>query len=626
MKYINKNKFILYIVLIVLGTSCKKGLDYENTGVISPNNVWSDSTLIKAYLNDVYGGSMPGWPLGSGNNADEGLNGSGATLGNFQRGIIDVATTTVSLNYTNIDKTNYFMDQVANLSASVINPSTKNRLVGEAKFWRAWSYWGMVSALGGVPLILHTQDGNDINSLKVARSKTSECVAQIIKDLDEAAAALPLNYSGIDYGRINRAAALGFKARVLLWYASPLFNPSNDQARWQAAYTAAKTAVQTADAGGFGLFSNYKLIWHSRNKEQIMVKQYYYPDNYMNFAPIRPLMFTNGSTNNDQPTLSMLLAFPKRDGSPMQYDKSQLANPAYNQQFLTDFYTKRDDRFYATIYCGGTPYPTPDVNIIDMVAPRSASYWLGWTWTASATPSTSVPTRDATLFKGISPLIQHGDENTATGFFQRKGLDTAIDRAALVGVASGAKSWYAGMRYAELLLNLAESANETGNGNEALTALFAIRQRAGITAGVNGKYGITATSQTDIRTAIMNERQVELAFEGFRLPDLRRWKRYDILNNQSTRKGLLLMINKDQVTYGPNGLITIPGLLPTDNIMNAAVRAKFSAVILENLDKTQNYNLNLNHWFYAIPPSQISIEPDKLPQNKEWGGTFDPLQ
>jgi hypothetical protein len=193
-----------------------------------------------------------------------------------------------------------------------------------------------------------------------------------------------------------------------------LFNPSNDQARWQTAYTAAKAAVQTADAGGFGLFANYKLIWYSRNKEQIMVRQYYYPDSYANFNSIRPLAFTNGATNSDQPILPLLIAYPKRDGSPMQFDKTQLANPAYNQQFLTDFYTNRDDRFYATIWSGGTVYPTPDVNTIGMTAPRSRSYWQAWTWKASATPNTVLPSRDNTVFQGISPLIQNGDENGVT--------------------------------------------------------------------------------------------------------------------------------------------------------------------------------------------------------------------
>jgi len=510
------------------------------------------------------------------------------------------------------------MDQLETAPASVLSSVLKGRLIGEAKFWRAWTYWGMVSQIGGVPLILKTQDVTNPTSLKVPRSKTSECVAQIIKDLTEAADALPASYGGVDYGRINSVAALGLKARVLMWYASPLFNPSGDQVRWQTAYTASKAALQAADAAGFGLFSNYRNIWYSANKEQIMTRQFYYPDAYMNFNGIRPLRFTNGQTNQDQPILPMLLAYPKRDGSPMQFDKTQLADPAYNAQFLTDFYTNRDDRFYATIWFGGTVYPTPDVNTIDMTIPRSASYWNVWKWKTGATPNSILPYKDGT-FLNISTVIQNGDDNAVHGFFARKGLDTTLDRNQLVGVAAGAKSWFSPMRYAELLLNFAECANEIGNTAEASNALYPIRKRAGILPGSGATYGITASDKIGIRNAIINERQVELAFENFRFGDLRRWKRFDILNAQGSRQGLLVMLNQ-----------TAPLPAPTDNILSASVRANFSAVFLENLDRSvsanQKYNLDLNHWFFALNPAQISISPAELPQNKEWGGTFDPLQ
>lgn len=616
MKYLNKTKCLVLAGLLALG-ACKKGLDYENLGAINPGNVWSDSVMITAYLNDVYGSTMPGWPLGSGANSDEGITANGVNLSLYLQGTLNVATNVTNLNYTVIDKTNFFMDQLATIPSSVLRDGLKNRLVGEAKFWRAFAYWGMVSQVGGVPLILKTQDFTNPGSLKVPRSKTSECIAQIIKDLDDAAAALPSSYTGADYGRINRVAALGLKARVLMWYASPLFNPSNDQARWQTAYTAAKAALQAADGAGFGLFSNYRNIWYSANKEHIMVRQYYYPDAYMNFNGIRPLPFTNGSTNVDQPTLQMMLAYPKRDGSPMQFDKNQLADPAYNTQFLTDFYTNRDDRFYATIWFGGTVYPTPDVNTIGMTAPRSASYWNAWKWKTGSTPSTTLPYKNGT-FQNISFLIQNGDENAIHGFFQRKGLDTTLDRSQLVNVAAGAKSWFSPMRYAELLLNFAECANEIGNTQEGLNALFLIRQRAGISLG-SGNYGITATDKNGIRNAIINERQVEFAFENFRFQDLRRWKRFDILNTQVTRQGLLVMLNPSA---------PLPAV--TDNIMSATVRANFSAVFLENVDRStsanQKFNLDLNHWFFALNPTQISQVPTMLPQNIEWGGTFDPLQ
>ncbi|HWW40968.1 RagB/SusD family nutrient uptake outer membrane protein, partial [Pedobacter sp.] len=184
------------------------------------------------------------------------------------------------------------------------------------------------------------------------------------------------------------------------------------------------------------------------------------------------------------------------------------------------------------------------------------------------------------------------------------------------GIA-GAKSYWVPMRYTELLMNYGECANEVGKLSESLNVLYQVRARAKISQGT-GSYGITAAGQIDIRTAYIKERQVEFAFENMRFPDLRRWRRYDILNTQGGRHGLVIILKPGQ-----------PLPSPTDNIItDPLVRAKFSAQFVDNLDGDPSFtfNLTLNHWFYPLNPSQISLEPENLPQNKEWGGTFDPLQ
>jgi hypothetical protein len=582
-------------------TSCKKGLDFTNTNTINPNDIWGNQTLIKSFLTDIYGSSMPGWNF-DGNNSDEGISGT-KTLGNYIRGIITVDNTAVSLNYSVIDKCNFFIDQASAAPASVLSDPLKAQYIAEAKFWRAWSYWNMVSKLGGVPLILHTQNSADVAGLKVPRSKTSACIAQIVTDLDSAALVLPAAYTGADFGRITKIAALGLKGRILLWYASPLFNPGNDPARWQTAYVATKAAVDAATANGYGLDPKFGDIWYNQNKEMIMVNQYYYPDHYMNFAPIRVIPFTNGSTGSNQPIWSLLTAFPKRDGSPMQANAAQLSDPDYNTQFLTDFYTNRDDRFYTTVYCGGTPYPTPD---IIGGQPGKASFWDAW---SSYTATSKV---------NIAPLVTPGiSYNGLEGFYDRKGLDTSLTGAQVVGGAAGAKSYWVPMRFGELLMNYGECANETGNTGAALNVLYQIRARAHILPG-KGQYGITAASTADIRTAYINERQVEFAFENMRINDLRRWRRYDIINSQGGRHGLVIVLKPGQ-----------PLPAPSDNIMtNPTVRSKFSAQYVDNLDGDPSYvfNLDLNHWFYPLSLAQMTLEPANLPQNKEWGGTFDPLQ
>ncbi|QIL41340.1 RagB/SusD family nutrient uptake outer membrane protein [Pedobacter sp. HDW13] len=594
----NIRYFVCSLAVLLVVTSCKKGLDYKNNGAINPENVWSDPTMIKAFLNDIYGASMPGWSF-DGNSTDEGYNGA-KTLGNYQRGIIAVDQTTSALNYSVIDKANFFLDQLD--AVAVLSADIKAQYTAEAKFWRAWSYWNMVNNLGGVPLILHTQNADDVNALFKTRNKTSECITQIIKDLDDAIAVLPGKYaSNADYGRITKVAAMAVKGKVLMTYASPLFNPTNDASRWQAAYDANKAAKDYALTQGHDLFPNYKNIWYTeRNQEVIMVRQYTFPGAGIAFNSIRPTPLTKDATGVNQPTLNLLLAYPKRDGSPMQFDKNQMSDPAYNTQFMTDFYTNRDSRFYATIFFGGTPYPTPDE--VSPVYVKGNSFWEVWKYDAATDKYSSAMNVVHTGMTG----------GGQTGFWERKGLDTTLVAALY---AQGQTDWPV-IRYAEVLMNYGECANELGKSGEALQVLKDIRRRAGITAGAGSNYGITASATSDIRDAYMNERQVEFAFENKRFGDLRRWKRYDLLNAQTFKHGLYATL-KDGVVISPS-----------ETIMNATTRAKLRGVYIDNLDGDPNFkfNLDLNHWFYAIPPAQISQSKNVILQNKEWGGTFDPLQ
>lgn len=605
MKMQNKITAFLFVMLSVglIFSSCKKGLDYENTNSIVPDNVWKDPAMIRAFLNDIYGGQMPGWPF-NGGATDEGIS-TAKSLGNYQRGIISVDATTSALNYTYIDRVNYFLDEMEVLPAAVLPEAEKNQYIGEAKFWRAWSYWNMVNNLGGVPLILHKQDGADVQGLFKPRNKTSECIAQIVKDLDSAILLLPGIYpnAATDYGRITKLAAMGMKGRVLLSYASPLFNPTNNQDRWQAAYDACKAAVDYGISQGYQLHPEFRKIWHQeRNKEVVMVNQFFNPGHAVNFNVIRPEPITKDASNNNQPLLSLLLAFPKRDGSAMQFDKNQLSDPAYNEQFLTDFYTNRDDRFYTTVFFGGTPYPTPDE--VSPVYIKGNSFWNVWRKNAATNSYSNL----LSTIHGSMP----GNPGI-TGFFQRKGLDTTVTAAI---VNQGQTDWIE-MRFAELLMNYGEAANELGKTNEAVQILKDIRKRAGITAGADGSYGITATSTVDIRELYIKERQAEFAFENKRFGDLRRWKRFDILNNQGARHGLYITLKEGA---------SLP--TPSDNILTESVRSKFEAHYIDNLDgdETFKFNFDLNHWFYAIPPGQISQSKNVLEQNKEWGGSFDPLQ
>ena len=590
-KYYN---LLLTGVLAIIGTACSD-LDYTNTQVISPENVWKDKAMIKAYLNDIHGGMMPGWPT-NGGESDEGFHMPGE-MGDYQRGIIDVERTGLELTYTYIDKINFFLDKLSSVSSEVLTDTEKDQLTGQALFWRAWDYFGKVQALGGVPLILAPQDVTNKESLFVPRNKTSECMAQIIKDLDDAIAKLPATWNGNDYGRIDKCAAMSFKGKVLLWYASPLFNPANDQARWEAAYTANKAAVDFLKGQGKGLYPDYNNIWYNeQNEEVIMVNQFYYPDHaYSESADahgIRPF----GDRN--QPYLPLFLTFPKRDGSSLQLDLNQLSNPVYNASLLNSLYMDMDNRFYTTVFLPGGLYPgLQDIGANDR-------FWSAFS---------KVPNGSSYDYVNIM-TTKFGWSFTTTGYNDWKGLDLSL----IPGSYDKAETDWIEIRFAEVLMNYGECANETGHTQEALQALYDIRKRAGVESGTNGNYGITASSKNAIREAYMKERFVELAFENKRFGDLRRLKRFDILNTMKYRSTLYVVLN-DGINASTFNL--------TNDMSDPAVRGMFHLEYIPNLDKQPQYyfNLDLNHWFLPISKKDLDRN-SKLEQNNEWGGSFDPLQ
>ena len=597
----NTNKYRKILASCLLGgillaqTSCKEGLDYENVNTIVPEAVWEDPAMINAFFIDIQGGLNPGWRY-DGESSDEGAH-SAKSMGSYLRGMITVDNCNVSLDYNYIDKINFFLTNLANVTSDVMADDEKALLAAQAKFWRAWTYWGMVQNVGGVPLILEPQDATDKESLYHERNKTSECIAQIVQDLDDAISVLPGRWQdeANDYGRITKIAAIAFKGRVLLWYASPLFNPEHKKERWEVAYQVNKEAVEMALKEGYGLYPDFKQIWkEERNSEVIMSNQYFYPGHPMGNFP-----FPLGSVSN-QPLLSLLMAFPLKDGSFLSIDLERLKYDSdYNQKFMTEFYTDRDDRFYTSVYCGGTPYPRKELTAGQT---EDMTFWHAW----------KRNDKDQKYDMLITDYGFVGDPGF-TGFAQLKGVDQSLTYSMR---ENGQTDWLE-IRFAEVLMNMGECANELGKSNEALDVLFQIRRRAGIEAGEDARYGITSNSMDEIREAYIKERQVEFAYESKRFGDLRRWKRFDILNKQGARHGIYLVLK--------------PGApLPSkyETIMEPEIRKNFQMDYIDNLDgdPTYYFNLDLNHWFYALNPNQISQSMNKLKQNNEWGGDFDPLQ
>jgi hypothetical protein len=193
------------------------------------------------------------------------------------------------------------------------------------------------------------------------------------------------------------------------------------------------------------------------------------------------------------------------------------------------------------------------------------------------------------------------------------------------------------IRYAEVLLNLAESAtgiNKVGQSDESYAGLIAVRKRAGISANADNLYGLTAgMTRAQLFDAILFERKIEFAFEGKRFWDLYRWKRMSDLNGWTRNK------IKIQLKTGA-GIPTAAQLKDPTNVnyrdvqnLDNMMMNWFTMTRNDNHDATNSttkldqfpINFLAQYYFFPIPKAAITNDPSLI-QNNNWGGSFDPLQ
>jgi hypothetical protein len=168
-------------------------------------------------------------------------------------------------------------------------------------------------------------------------------------------------------------------------------------------------------------------------------------------------------------------------------------------------------------------------------------------------------------------------------------------------------------------MNLAECAAELGNNDEAYAVLKDVRKRAGITAGAGSMYGLKANmSKTEMTRAIMLERQIEFAFEGKRLWDLRRRRMLQELNGMRREARMAkLKITEEEFEPFKN--------LDTD-FENEYDKYFEDNIEIAGADAANALNFPENYYFYPVHSSDL-VTNSQLKQTKGWdNGTFDPLE
>lgn len=585
-------KLLICISILTGLSACSKILDKTDLSGID-ERTWDGESTATLYLNRLYDISMPTWPNMSGSaslptgihDLSDDHNGGDAKILYGQLSV-DNVTDFFGGNASNnawayIRKINILLTEI---EGGALDPAIKTKLKAQAYFLRGWTYFQLVKLYGGVPYINHPQDWVT-ETLQVKRNKTSECIDSIARDFDMATS-LPASWGSADRGRITRGAALGIKGRMLLFWASPQFNPTNDAARWERAYQANRAAYDTLLLDGYALFSNFANVWLDEgngNKEVIMLRSFDGANKASTFEDVaRPNSESNGGGGAYQPTLDLVNAFPMKNGLNITDGSS-----GYDSVY---YWKNRDPRFDATIAYNGCIWP------LSNKSGRKQWNYVG--------------------------VTEDKNKPNVTGFYCRKGLNTSTIKD---NTKLGKTDWIE-LRLAEVMLNLAECANATGRTQEAYDLLIAIRKRAGIEAGGNGLYGLNPLmSQSEMFNAIIRERRIELAFEGKRYDDLRRNKLFDQLNG--TRRHTLVITVKAPFTVKDLEKTDATGIMLRDRIdINSADYTTYFTTAVGELDTQTPINFLPNFYFYGIPTSNILRNP-ALEQTVGWGsGTFNPLE
>lgn len=437
---------ILFFATIVSYQGCKKSfLNVNPAGNVAATQFWQTQADATSAVNAMYA-NLHEWTniafapiaiesMGS-DEVDKGSTPTDASFMNdFQNFSANSGEGQISDFWGGEYKTINFANQILdNVPGITMDATLKSRYLAEAKFIRAYAYFRLVRAFGGVPLRLHVPKA--ASEYNIPRASTADTWAAIESDLNDAASVLPQTYSAVDVGHATKGAAVALHAKVAMY-----------QKKWSDVLTYTNAVMGM----GYSLFPNYEQLFRTNNK-----------NNVESIFEIQCMLITNnpGASNS-------------------QYSQVQGVRGSTG---------------------GGWGFNVPNATL-------AAAYEVG------------DPRRDATIiFRGET--TPEGDVIPASGDNPMYNQKSYVPFSQYVsGFNEGCQQNKIVLRYADILLMNAEANNELGNNAAALSSLELVRARA--RAGNNAILPkVTTTDQATLRTAIYNERRVELAMEFDRYFDV----------------------------------------------------------------------------------------------------------
>ncbi|QEC53050.1 putative outer membrane starch-binding protein [Anseongella ginsenosidimutans] len=581
-------KIFLVLLLSVALASCSKYLDVVPDNVATIENAFSSRNTAEKFLFTCYAylpahGSPTGVPFTAGDefwlpfpqNSQYYFNDPFEMIARDNQSAFDP-----SLNYWDgsrggkpmfraIRDCNIFLENIDAVPG--MQSAEKKRWIAEVKFLKAYYHFWLVKLYGPVPLIKENLPiSAGVDEVKAKREPVDSCFAYIESLLDEAVPDLPLTITdeANELGRISRVTCLSVKASIMVAAASPLFNGNTDytgfkdkegttlfntaydQSKWEKAAESCKEAVLAAEEAGLQLYrytpvvsgntlsettitqmSIRNSIAEKWNAEIIWANPNSLAENIQRLAQARidPLrIISQGPRSLLAPPLKMAELFYTKNGVPIEEDRTWDYDGRYALRTATEaekynlqpgyqtvaLHFDRENRFYADLAFDG-------------------SVWYGQGRYDDNSPFVVQARRGQSASRTVGTLY------SVTGYWPKK----LVHYQNIILEGSGQAysvvpyPWPV-MRLADLYLLYAEALNESGRPyEEVCTWLNLVRERAGLLSVQESWKQFSTnpskyTTQNGLRDIIQQERLIEMAFEGQRFWDLRRWKKArEVLNN-----------------------------------------------------------------------------------------------
>lgn len=432
--------------------------------------------------------------------------------------------------YEGITRANIALQNIPQIE---MNSDIKNRYLSEARFLRGFFYFQLLDLFGGVPLYDETVDvGLEFNNMMKPRSSAEEVRAFILADLQNAIDYLPEKWDDVNKGRATKGAAYALKGKVLLY--------NKQYVEAEKCFEA--ISGENAATYGYELYNNYADIFTpvgDESGEMVFAIQnkggkgmdYGMPMAW--YLGTRSTFNGNGWNSSTAATEFINMYEHRSDGRPLNW------NTDICQGFMEDDKVK-EEVFLSEMSEGNleviswTPYKKKLLDLWQDLDPRlSATVILPYTnydgWIKNKPQSCLY-----VVAKG-NPTAQNGflqaDNSNTKNYFWRKFVPTENLDGELNNRADTPINFPV-IRYADVLLMLAECYNETGDG-DPIALINQVRKRESVNMPElnNGSPYLNAHTKEEIFERIKHERAIEFAGEGLRFSDLKRWRMLESMNN-----------------------------------------------------------------------------------------------